>query len=191
MLLTRLRQETAPQHGALEAMLRPPESADAYRKRLRLFYGYISPWEPRVFDALRDHPALVEGGSKARWLEEDLRALGASADDLAGLPRCEELPGLAEPWAAMGSLYVWEGATLGGQIASRDARERFGIEAHSGGRFYFGYGADTGRHWRRFCDVLTAAVPPEHADETVAAARKTFSSLHRWVEACTRHGALA
>jgi len=68
-----------------------------------------------VTQALPDY----ESRRKLPLLSQDLVALGASAEELDRLPRCQGLPACDEPAAAMGYLYVMEGATLGGQMLLR------------------------------------------------------------------------
>ncbi|HEY9155092.1 MAG TPA: biliverdin-producing heme oxygenase, partial [Opitutaceae bacterium] len=105
-----------------------PSTRPAYLERLKCFYGYIEPWERRVRSILREFPDVLAGREKTVWLREDLAALGVSSGDIDALPRCEELPDLTSAARALGSFYVWEGSTLGGQIISRHLREKLGIE---------------------------------------------------------------
>lgn len=187
MILERLREYTAAQHSAMERkwpVLQPQFSLAAYRGLLRRLYGFYEPlerqlvhrrWEPAAFDyAVR---------LKTPWLAEDLAALGDDAQALQALPRCGTLPPV-QGWAeVLGSLYVIEGATLGGQIISRHLAARFGLQPHTGAAFFHSYGPATGPRWQEFGAFLVQASAGTGADgtEILTSARRTFQSLEEWL----------
>ena len=49
-------------------------------------------------------------------------------------------------------LYPLEGSTLGGQVISIRLRDNLGLNATNGGRFFNGYGEQTGQYWAEFLD---------------------------------------
>ena len=180
MLLQRLKEETLPQHRSLEALLSMPPTRSAYLERVKCFFGYIEPWEGRVFASLQEFPSLINGRAKTAWLREDLVSLGLSEDAIAAIPRCENLPDLSSEAKALGSLYVWEGSTLGGQYISRHLRDRLAITPAMGGRFFWSYGADVGTNWRHFLSELNQCSSPQNDGAIIAGARDTFETLQRW-----------
>src|SRR5688572_30040705 len=129
-IAARLRQETAPEHAAIEAasgILHQGLTCDEYRKYLERWFGFLAPLEAelhraRVWDALGLDP---NERRKRQHLESDLGELGSTvcALPLAGLP---ELRGLPE---AVGSAYVIEGSTLGGRVLSRHVQTCLGADA--------------------------------------------------------------
>jgi heme oxygenase len=186
-VLVALREQTREEHLAVERaldLMSETLTLQAYRRTLERFHGF---WQP-VEATLQQHVELREIGvdpvarAKTPLLALDLRALGEG--DPAALPLCRELPLAASTAAALGCMYVLEGASLGGQIISRHLGARLGITPASGGRFFHGYGERTGEMWRAFGVAVTGfAVTAGAQDEAVQAAIETFRALRRWCEA--------
>ncbi|MDU9393886.1 biliverdin-producing heme oxygenase [Pseudomonas sp. zfem002] len=186
-VLQALRAGTGDLHIALEKRL--PFFSDtldlpAFLRLMQAYHGFYAPLEA----ALRqrsDLPAEVDPQSlhKTATLGDDLRALGLSAEALAQLPVCRQLPPLGSSAACLGVLYVIEGATLGGQVLRREIHRRLGLDASNGAAFLDVYGSDTGRRWRAFLSLLCAR-PLDAAGRgvVVAAAQQTFRCFERWLE---------
>lgn len=179
-----LREQTRVEHAAIEATLGLMSDAltlQEYRRTLERFHGFWQPLEAR----LRQVPGLDMTGidlaarAKTPLLALDLRALGV--EEPRGARLCDDLPLVGSPGAALGCLYVIEGASLGGQIISRHLRARLDITKDTGGRFFHGYGERTGEMWRTFraaVEVFDASAGAQ--DEMVAAAIGTFRGLRVW-----------
>lgn len=183
MLHERLRRETADAHARLETGLRltdPGLSLDRYRAVLEGFYTFLRPWERRVEAALGD-PDFTRPRRRAHLLADDLAALGAAPGRVAALPDCPLLPPVDDPARALGSLYVLEGSTLGGQVVSRHLESILGLTDGRGYSFFRGHGAETGAMWRRFGERLAAFSAPGRDDGVVEGARSTFEALERWL----------
>ena len=176
-VLQDLRAGTAELHIALEKRL--PFFSDtldtpAFERLMQAYYGFYQPLEQALLasGAVPDDFNLLPR-LKADTLRADLRALGATADDL---PLCEDLPVIDSSAASLGVLYVLEGATLGGQILRREIAARLNLDADNGAAFLDVYGAATGRRWREFIEYLSNR--PMAASEraaVVSAAQTTFS----------------
>ena len=185
-ILDRLKQETREAHDRLETGLRlldQPLSEERFIRVLERFWGFHCVWEPAVARALHDD-AFLAPRLKLRALEADLASLGRLPEDIARLPRCFEAALLAplprRPTAALGSLYVLEGSTLGGKIISRALKGAPWLP--EGGLGYFDpYGSKTGQMWQGFCDYIAGHSTPAADAEMLAAARATFERLHRWL----------
>jgi heme oxygenase len=186
VILHRLKQETREAHDRLEAaleLLAEPLCETRFARILERFWGFHSVWEPTVGRALGDD-AFLAPRLKLHCLEADLLALGRSREEIERLPRCFEASQLTplarRPAAALGSLYVLEGSTLGGQVITRALQ---GVPwAPSRGLTYFDpYGPRTGEMWREFRDYAAARSTPAADAEMIAAARATFERLHRWL----------
>ena len=80
----------------------------------------------------------------------------------------------------LGALYVFEGATLGGQLISRHLEEKLGMRDGVGYRYYRSYGADVGRRWQEFRGLLLKQSMAGSDDAIVAAAVDTFERLRAW-----------
>ena len=188
MILDRLKHETHAAHMRLEAIVGLPSrlrSAESYRALLARFYGFYAPLEPRILArnewARYDFP--IAQRAKVPALERDLAALGYTSETLAALPRCVELPALASFPAALGAMYVLEGATLGGQVISRAVRAELGYAPETGCAFFASYGRELGPMWQAFRAFLASieAENPASADAIVAGAHATFAAFGAWI----------
>jgi heme oxygenase len=185
-ILDRLKDETREAHDRLEAdlsLLHGPLSRERFVRVLERFWGFHCIWEPAIARALHDD-AFLGPRLKLGRLEADLIALGRSPAEIARLPRCFEAAQLAplprRPAAALGSLYVLEGSTLGGKVISR-ALDGAAWAPEGGLRYFDPYGSHTGQMWRDFWDYIAAHSTPAADAEMLAAARATFERLHRWL----------
>lgn len=189
-LLARLRQETRQEHEAIEQALAFTDHSltrKRYCQRIEQFYGFYAPIENLIRSrwaslALPNptHLALSVRLGKTPWLQQDLHHLQIQTADL---PMCRELPPLETEAALAGCLYVLEGATLGGRIINQNIHAKLGVTPAAGGRFFHGYGEDTGKLWqamRHWLVSRSACLQTE--DKIVTSATATFVSLRRWCE---------
>ncbi|MGZ5049568.1 MAG: biliverdin-producing heme oxygenase [Methylobacter sp.] len=110
---------------------------------------------------------------KSPWLDQDLNYFGLSPlartiGDLGSMA-ITDIPTL------IGVLYVVEGSTLGGQVIAKQLQDSLDITADRGGRFFFGYGADTAVMWQTFRRFAESVVEIEAEATVVAAAQATFA----------------
>ncbi len=182
-LLLRLKDETRDVHESLERdldLLRPDLTLERYRSVVERLYGFYQPWENIVNPLLNQHlPSFVEPRTKVPKLAEDLIYLGVRKP--RKLPLCKKLPTCAQWPDVLGALYVTEGATLGGQIISRQLGQMLGLSARRGSAFFSSYGLQVGSMWRSFCSSLQAHTPLEKEDLVIDAARETFICMHQWL----------
>lgn len=186
MILGLLRERTAHLHERVERTVDLPvrlRSVEAYTFLLARFHGFYAPLEDRLAAVGGDTTGLdLAARRKAHLLRDDLSKLGTEDAFIDALPRCSELPPVADLGAALGCLYVLEGATLGGQLARRQAERAIGVAPGRGCSFFASYGERVGHMWKRFCQVLEGhAANPGAGERIVAAAVGTFAGLDRWV----------
>jgi heme oxygenase len=190
MIMLALKEQTAALHHRLSAnpystgILQGQTSLAHYRAFLERFYGFYAPVEA----CLAAEPSLAaadfdfEARRKAHLLAIDLRVLGATDDAIAGLPRCWNLPDTTGLARAVGTMYVLEGATLGGQIITRNLRELFGLDAGRGCAFFNSYGREVGPMWKAFgAFASTHADGPAFEALAIAAASETFEKMDAWL----------
>jgi heme oxygenase (biliverdin-IX-beta and delta-forming) len=180
-ILTRLRLETRTEHDAIDSTLKltsPTLSRSRYCQILSQFFGFYQPLEVQLLQHGLTSDWLLPRLGKTQMLEQDLACFGI---DNTRLPVCKDLPTLKSTTDLLGCLYVLEGSTLGGQLISRHLRDRLDITPDAGGRFFHGYGDETGRMWRRLREVLVTSVTSgDNQDLAVQSATATFTSLRRW-----------
>lgn len=188
MILSRLRDGTREQHQRLEQVVDLParlSSLKAYKSLLELFYGLYQPLESH----LSSHRRLSLSGlaaerlGKHTLLEQDLLALGESPEAIKAIRKCSRLPDLPDVFSAAGCLYVLEGATLGGQIVSREVDQRLNISQKSGRLFFASYGSRVREMWTAYCLQLTAlaAENSRGSDAIVKGASETFTCFEEWM----------
>lgn len=178
-IIDRLRRETASAHRGLEqaaGISRSHVSQARIRFFLERLYGFYHVWEPWLA-ASAEMAEIASPLCKSAILADDLRALGIEPEALPvyphplGKPRSE---------AVLGSLYVMEGAMLGGRVIRR------WIDGEpwtpDGGIGYFnGYGEETGHMWRTFQLRFRLASREDDHDAIVASANETFRRLQGWL----------
>ena len=187
----RLRADTRSVHRRLEDeldLLGPGLTVGRYRSVLEIFHGYYAVLEPRLDAWHRTDPLLDwPRRRKVQRLRADLAVLGVDARSLPACPDVPDLPGTAE---ALGSLYVVEGATLGGRLIVRSLRAGGQVPAAATG-FFASYGPEVGplwRDWRRTTETWVGG-DEARADAVVAQAVLTFTTLREWLAPVRREAA--
>jgi len=184
--LAALKSATQHEHEALDAaldLMNPEIDAATYRRHLASFFGIYVPMEHALsaVEGWSEHGIDLPARCKAEALRADLVALGVAEPD--ALPMCQTLPLLPSLATALGSLYVLEGASLGGRIISRHVEKQFGYTAAHGAQYFNGYGARTGEMWMTFRRAVdTYGAEPERQDEMIAGALATFVAFRQWCE---------
>jgi heme oxygenase len=168
-----LRRATAVDHERLERRLDIEArfaSVASYRTLLERLHGFYAPLEDRLAPFVGDLAELeYEERRKARLLIVDLAAVGGGPVH----PSCGNLPEIESRADALATLYVLEGATLGGKTVQRVLTSALGVTSS----FFGAYGRETGARWRRFAALLeTESAAPE-----TAAAQRCFVAMERWL----------
>jgi heme oxygenase len=181
MILAKLKEATRAQHENLEGVVNVMDqmfSPEDYKMLLCKFYRFYAAIEPEI-DKL-DFSATgynFDERRKLPKLEKDLKNLGVF-EQASELPKWEGIPPLDSNARAFGSLYVMEGATLGGQLINRHLKEHLGISPDNGGAFFNGYGERTGPMWKEFVRLTNEfAAGGENDEAIVETARATFDSF--------------
>jgi heme oxygenase len=182
MILQRLREETRPAHDRIERdleSLRAHTCIAHYRLLVARFFGFYADWEPAIAATLADEHFFAPR-RKLHLLERDLAFLGYDMDAVRALPRCRNLPPLTSMAETLGSLYVLEGSTLGGQVIARRLERSLGFSDGRGYAFFRSYGREVGAMWRAFGERLLAQ-PADAGEACVRSAQLTFARLHGWL----------
>lgn len=174
----KLKEATQSQHEATENLLFPHQSWDTfslpdYRQFLKIQYIFHAHMERVIDDAFS--PRLKE---QLHWSQR--RKLSSIQSDLVELASAApEITDHAQPLTseteALGYLYVTEGSTLGGRMISKALSENEQVAAHSSFQFLNVYGANTGRYWKEFLQVLSQEVATHQEETVIIAAQRAFS----------------
>lgn len=186
MLLQTLKAATSTSHARVESAL-PSLNAlgdrAPYFACLEALHGFYAAWEPEVWRVL--------AAEESSLCADERRKLPALCRDLARLraelgveliDRVAPTPVIATGGAALGVLYVFEGATLGGRVVERHVSHRLCLTADDGIAFFHGYGERTGEMWGLFGRELTRWVALHgRSDEIVSGAVMCFHALEQWL----------
>ena len=183
----RLRQDTRLAHEAIEAvpcmrrLLAPDYSVQEYRLLLARLLGYLEPLEARLatWPGARFHLACL----RSPKLRADLAAL-----DVLNMPnqaRSEaqisfDALDFRDESTRAGIIYVFEGATLGGQVIRRTLSAHLGPAVSNALSYFDCYNGAQGQVWRRTIQQIDHA-PELDNDRMGASARMIFSSLSEWL----------
>ena len=181
LMLPALKAATAGHHARVEALMPTLDALatpQGYAAALRALHAFHAAWEPAVWRAPGlDGAGLDEvGRRKLPLLERDLRALGIAP--CAARPPAPRVPDAA---AALGALYVLEGATLGGRVIHRHVAGPLGLTPERGGAYYHGYGAATGARWKELGDVVARHAAAHGEAGVVDGAVACFAALEAWL----------
>ena len=176
-----LKRETLDLHEEVETLMPVMNehlTRQDYLELLRRLQAVVVPLEAQLSTLPLPAELAWPERRKAHLLARDLAALGEK-EEIPAMPVPFSVPELTSPKLisvaeAFGALYVLEGATLGGQLISRQLGRRLGLSPGRGSAYFSGYGPETGPRWRSFGEVLEATVPPGEADAVLAGARRTF-----------------
>lgn len=149
----RLTRNTRDAHRKAEHALNVPlafSSRDNYAALLARLWSVHEAYEQRLASMdWRSQGIAFESRRRARWLAEDLAALGVPRSipvkPLARIATIEE---------GLGCLYVLEGSSLGQQILLRKALRLPDVSVARCTRFLHGHGSSTRAMWDYFVDVL-------------------------------------
>lgn len=176
LLSVKLRERCAGAHAEIERQLdifRPGLTLLRYIQLLQRWLAFYAAWEPAAEKWFASRGNFFPRRSKIEFLQRDLAALGAA-------PRGDKCQlGTIEPTnysTALGTLYVAEGSTLGGQIIAPRIGQLLSLTAENGAAFYHSYGSCIGEMWRETKGALDQA-PVELHDHVIQAANDTFMWL--------------
>ena len=153
---------------------------------LARLHGFHVPLEATLFAAAATMLPELDDLSrrrKAHLLDADLAVLATMPSAAAPVPAVDSAA------AVLGTLYVIEGATLGGRMLGRGVvpvLAAAGVQAPDGCRFLLAYEPLQGAMWRRFVAVLddvAGGFTAEAQQAMAAAAYATFLRLESWLSA--------
>ncbi|QJW98264.1 biliverdin-producing heme oxygenase [Frigoriglobus tundricola] len=183
-VLQLLKEGTAPQHEAVERRFdlnNRLRDTHTYTALLGRLYGFYQPLEAALgrVTGYEDLGLHLHERRKVAWLVSDLTALGCVPDSF---PTCAHVPEIDSLGPAFGSMYVVEGASLGGRHISKLVAQRLGLTPDRGCSFFASYRDRIGPMWDAFRAALVRfAGTPSAEQQVVTAAVQTFESLDRWL----------
>ncbi|CRI65388.1 Heme oxygenase-like protein [Thiocapsa sp. KS1] len=189
-----LRHATAETHQAVERLplmarlTSPSVTREDYLDYLHALADVYAALEDSLLDAL-DEEIRNDLGIRPK--------LPAILDDLAEqgqahMPRASAQLAPSGSGAALGGLYVLEGATLGGRVIAKHLRRCLGPALGSAAFLDF-HGEHSSAAWKRFASILDSLPAHGRMDpaEVVSGACETFALVHRLLEGAATERACA
>lgn len=190
-VMDRLRAHTAEFHARTEAAVDLPSqliSRARYAALLERMLGIYAPAEEILLRFEWESFGLdFNRRLKTSLLEQDLAFLQRKRQNDAAYRYAQfSLP--ATIAGAAGCIYVLEGATLGGQIVSRQLKNSLDISPETGGAFYASYGEDVGSMWKAFRSWANnfCSDNEERAQQMLCGAVEMFQIFEVWMSQDTR-----
>ena len=188
MDLQRLRRETASDHERVERLvplLGPALTLEVYLAVLLRLYGFVKGWDDWAsLHAPENLRPVVLSRRRSGLLANDLARFAVRVPQRLFTPR---LPFPVTPPVFLGTMYVMEGSTLGGQYIASHVEQALHLKRGEGNAYFVGYGARTGAMWREFQELLLA-VPEDDEAPVITAARAAFTSFSIWMQAPAHAG---
>ena len=157
------------------APLTQPDSLARYAALLCVLWGYQAPLERLLGHQELPSAVCWSGRQRLGALAADLTDLGVTG---ASLPEAAGLPALAGAGAVWGTLYVAEGATLGGRVLRRHVEARLGPVPV---RFLDGHGDRTQPMWRDLGRLADRYVKTKRDTQLAQqAALQAFAAFSTW-----------
>jgi heme oxygenase len=187
MILMALKQRTLWHQQRLDKKLdlfHSVRTFDDYRRLLERFLGFYDPVESALEATFNSSVFKFNflQRKKTQLLMRDLHSL--KVPDTMLLPRCSIIltPRVDTLPRAFGCLYVFECATLNGQIVVRHLNHRLGISPGFGGAFFNSYGNNVIGMWRDFGQQLKVyASRADLKEAVIRAAIDTFICMDQWM----------
>ncbi len=117
----------------------------------------------------------------AHLLEADLSALDMNLPRYNPSQLQRHMPDVQSREGVLGSLYVVEGAALGGKIVAEKLRYLFKNDDRAGRQFFRGRPQPDALPWSTFCEVLQLHAVTADFDKVKEAALQTFGALFFWL----------
>jgi Heme oxygenase len=180
--IQRLRQETEADHRAVEdavPLMHKGLDKAQYVQCLQKIYGVVAAWEERAAEIGPEWLQLtLLARQRKPLLERDLAWFGVTEKENGRpmLPEMNNLPSL------LGTMYVMEGSTLGGQIIARHVETALHLSEGHGNSYFRGHGSQTGPLWKEFCEMLKLRISDEQTGAVVISAKAMFNTFGRWMQ---------
>lgn len=184
MLSISIKDFTRNVHHNLEktliARIKGITTIEAYTALLALMYGFYEPVEKAI-------DQYISAGNIPHYALR--RKAGALLDDIRFFipgyqppPLATELPFINSYPAALGSMYVMEGSTLGGKIIAGMVQKQLQLHQGAGTSFFNSYGNEADKMWQSFRDKLDEPFSDSDKTTIITAAEDTFKTFKTWVD---------
>lgn len=184
--LANLRQTTLPAHKELESLpisekiISPDITKEEYALYLALMSRIVADMEEHIFPVVSDILPDIEQRRKSQLIQADLQYLSPEKT-FTDYP-FQDAGHTYSPAFAMGMIYVVEGSTLGGRVILKNIEKTLGYNAGDGGKYFAGYGTQTGPLWKSFLAAFTEFAETHSEQDIIAGADFAFTTIHNYLQ---------
>ena len=186
LFLAKLRETTLPAHTKLESLpiseriVQPDITKEEYALYLNLMSRIVADIEKHIFPIVADTLPDIDQRKKSNLIQADLAFL-SPANTFTNYP-LQEAGYTYSPSFAMGVMYVIEGSTLGGRVIMKNIENTLGYNADQGGKYFAGYGAQTGLLWKSFLKTFMQFAETHDEEDISAGANFAFTVIHNYLQ---------
>lgn len=182
-LQEKLKSNTQNLHNELEQqmfvqhIMQKTLNTEQYKKLLACNYLVHLFYEDEIFNKLTTDIALnidIEKRKKLTSLMLDLNDAKINQQSLEQLTI--NTTEFKNEYAALGAMYVLEGATLGGSVIIKQLRLNRNFDPSFNFNYYGIYGKELITNWQQFLSELNA-IPEAHHDEVIFGAENMFKEI--------------
>lgn len=189
-----LKNEIWPLHeitehaSPLTAVAKGEVSIDEYRDALKIFYGFILPFEIGIknfilspsFDINYGQYYTENNWSRIEYMTQDLLSLGLDAIEIESLRKSENLPEIKNFGNFLGHAYLLEGSRLGGKVISSSLKHHLDLDECTGAAYFSSNGEDINSRWKKYKNIVEIYVKKNDGNEIINSAKECFKSMHDW-----------
>ena len=187
-ILDKLREETRADHDKLEAIglsdkiMDGSLSPEEYKNLIRVHFLVHRSLEDQLeqFRVEQYFPELhFNERKKMPLIRQDLTEIGIDEVEMVRYEVAGDLPDPEVPYGLLGTMYVMEGATLGGMVIVKSLKKNEQLKPFEPFHYFGCYGSDTGKRWKSFLEVLKHEGNKAEAQEAVVSAAKQTYQFFR------------
>lgn len=189
MVIDKIREATLKYHddftGWARNIFNGSISMEQYKTVLKTFYGFYKPFEEKLekVEGINELGLDLENRRKINYLLEDMKSLGITETEIneIKMAKDDDLPPLNNLANALGSMYVIEGATLGGKMVGAQLKDIFSFNGNGTG-FFLSYGEQVKPRWAKFIEIINKYAQETNTDgQIVDASHAAYFKFNDWL----------
>ncbi len=151
---------------------------DYYKQYLSALYGFIQGFETYIFPELKELVPDLDQRRKTASITNDLEKLKVDVSSFENMPESYFRSMYADPYAALGALYVLESSTLGGHLVQEHLKAVLGEKTADKISYFVMHGDKSDAMWQRFLKNFAAIAENNDKKEIIIdAALRTYRLL--------------
>ncbi|MEO7531877.1 MAG: biliverdin-producing heme oxygenase [Sediminibacterium sp.] len=149
-----------------------------YKKYLCSLYGFVSGFETYIYPELDQLILNLEERKKTKYITNDLSHLGQKVTEIEPMPESYFKSMYADPYAALGALYVLESSTLGGRLIQEHLHSKLKGGVVSKLNYFDARGEKAEPMWNSFRKIFcTIAEASDKQENIIDGALRTLRLL--------------